>query len=172
MRAAQLLCLPSLTFYEVIRRRAKLSNASLHCSTGAYLKMVKVLDPPLLLLLLSLSLFLSASSRVWKRHTNRASLIIAFRCPQIQNLQRSFSLRLARSLGPTTRGFCTGKEDKIVASVLFERLPVVLPKIDPVVYAFQEFSWASLLFFILFLLLFGFSENLRNGFQLREILHD
>lgn len=27
-----------------------------------------------------------------------------------------------------------------MASVLFERLPVVIPKIDPVVYAFQEFS--------------------------------
>ncbi|GMY19095.1 39S ribosomal protein L46, mitochondrial [Fagus crenata] len=38
------------------------------------------------------------------------------------------------------RGFCT-KPDKIVASVLFERLPVVIPKIDPVVYAFQEFSF-------------------------------
>ncbi|OIT07641.1 PREDICTED: 39S ribosomal protein L46, mitochondrial-like [Nicotiana attenuata] len=31
--------------------------------------------------------------------------------------------------------------DKIVASVLFERLPVVVPKIDPTVYAFQEFSF-------------------------------
>ncbi|KDP46856.1 hypothetical protein JCGZ_24065 [Jatropha curcas] len=40
----------------------------------------------------------------------------------------------------TTRGFCT-KSEKIVASVLFERLPVVVPKIDPVVYAFQEFSF-------------------------------
>ncbi|KAG5251753.1 39S ribosomal protein [Salix suchowensis] len=30
---------------------------------------------------------------------------------------------------------------KIVASVLFERLPVVIPKIDPVVYAFTEFSF-------------------------------
>ncbi|GKU96831.1 hypothetical protein SLEP1_g10023 [Rubroshorea leprosula] len=39
-----------------------------------------------------------------------------------------------------TRGFCS-KPEKIVASVLFERLPVVLPKIDPVVYAFQEFSF-------------------------------
>ncbi|RHN49554.1 hypothetical protein MtrunA17_Chr7g0275741 [Medicago truncatula] len=26
---------------------------------------------------------------------------------------------------------------KMVASVLFERLPVVIPKIDPIVYAFQ-----------------------------------
>ncbi|XP_052191906.1 uncharacterized protein LOC127801093 [Diospyros lotus] len=40
-----------------------------------------------------------------------------------------------------TRRFCTAKSDKIVASVLFERLPVVIPKIDPVVYAFQEFSF-------------------------------
>lgn len=38
------------------------------------------------------------------------------------------------------RGFCS-KPEKIVASVLFERLPVVIPKIDPVVYAFQEFSF-------------------------------
>jgi large subunit ribosomal protein L46 len=39
------------------------------------------------------------------------------------------------------RGFSTLTSDKIVASVLFERLPVVIPKIDPVVYAFQEFSF-------------------------------
>ncbi|XP_031111310.1 39S ribosomal protein L46, mitochondrial [Ipomoea triloba] len=40
------------------------------------------------------------------------------------------------------RGFSTSSSgDKIVASVLFERLPVVVPKIDPVVYAFQEFSF-------------------------------
>ncbi|XP_039056421.1 54S ribosomal protein L17, mitochondrial-like isoform X2 [Hibiscus syriacus] len=38
------------------------------------------------------------------------------------------------------RGFSTSSE-KIVASVLFERLPVVIPKMDPVVYAFQEFSF-------------------------------
>ncbi|XVF22472.1 hypothetical protein REPUB_Repub12eG0175900 [Reevesia pubescens] len=38
------------------------------------------------------------------------------------------------------RGFSTSSE-KIMASVLFERLPVVIPKIDPVVYAFQEFSF-------------------------------
>ena len=40
----------------------------------------------------------------------------------------------------TRRGFSTRSSEKIVASVLFERLPVVIPKIDPVVYAFQEFS--------------------------------
>ncbi|OMO58201.1 Ribosomal protein L46 [Corchorus capsularis] len=39
------------------------------------------------------------------------------------------------------RGFSTTSSEKIVASVLFERLPVVIPKIDPVVYAFQEFSF-------------------------------
>lgn len=43
------------------------------------------------------------------------------------------------------RGFSTSSSstssEKIVASVLFERLPVVVPKIDPVVYAFQEFSF-------------------------------
>ncbi|XP_051222886.1 uncharacterized protein [Lolium perenne] len=32
-------------------------------------------------------------------------------------------------------------DGKIVASVVFERLPVVIPKINPVVYAFQEFSF-------------------------------
>lgn len=32
-------------------------------------------------------------------------------------------------------------DGKLVASVLFERLPVVIPKIHPVVYAFQEFSY-------------------------------
>nr|DAD23811.1 TPA_asm: hypothetical protein HUJ06_025274 [Nelumbo nucifera] len=42
------------------------------------------------------------------------------------------------------RGFSTSSHsntDRIVAAVLFERLPVVIPKIDPVVYAFQEFSF-------------------------------
>ena len=53
---------------------------------------------------------------------------------------------MQRSLTSLTkaRGFCTKKPaaaaEKVVASVLFERLPVVIPKIDPVVYAFQEFS--------------------------------
>ncbi|KAK3010191.1 hypothetical protein RJ639_011942 [Escallonia herrerae] len=54
-------------------------------------------------------------------------------------MQRSCT-KLACSLVPA-RGFCTSNSDKIVASVLFERLPVVIPKIDPVVYAFQEFSF-------------------------------
>ena len=51
-------------------------------------------------------------------------------------MQSSFSLsgQLVKK-----RGFSTYSE-KIVASVLFERLPVVIPKIDPVVYAFQEFK--------------------------------
>ncbi|GAU41712.1 hypothetical protein TSUD_349730 [Trifolium subterraneum] len=40
----------------------------------------------------------------------------------------------------TRRGFSTSSE-KLVASVLFERLPVVIPKIDPIVYAFHEFSF-------------------------------
>ncbi|XP_009784201.1 uncharacterized protein LOC107789156 [Nicotiana tabacum] len=39
------------------------------------------------------------------------------------------------------RWFSSLNNDKIVASVLFERLPVVVPKIDPTVYAFQEFSF-------------------------------
>ncbi|KAJ8635613.1 hypothetical protein MRB53_009880 [Persea americana] len=50
------------------------------------------------------------------------------------------STSLARSL--KRRGFCTSAaSEKIVAAVLFERLPVVIPKIDPIVYAFQEFSF-------------------------------
>ncbi|KAL8495101.1 hypothetical protein ACS0TY_019315 [Phlomoides rotata] len=53
--------------------------------------------------------------------------------------------RLGQTLLAANRGFCTstsksGGDEKIVASVLFERLPVVVSKIDPVVYAFQEFS--------------------------------
>ncbi|KAL5096381.1 hypothetical protein RYX36_000708, partial [Vicia faba] len=40
----------------------------------------------------------------------------------------------------TRRGFGSSSE-KMFAFVLFERLPVVIPKIDPVVYAFQEFSF-------------------------------
>ncbi|KAF3660781.1 putative 39S ribosomal protein L46, mitochondrial-like isoform X2 [Capsicum annuum] len=39
------------------------------------------------------------------------------------------------------RWFSSSNNAKIVASVLFERLPVVVPKIDPTVYAFQEFSF-------------------------------
>ncbi|CAN1297540.1 39S ribosomal protein L46, mitochondrial [Linum perenne] len=53
-------------------------------------------------------------------------------------MRRSLALLPRRLL--TTREFSTSSE-KIVASVLFERLPVVIPKIDPVVYAFQEFSF-------------------------------
>ncbi|CAI9102031.1 OLC1v1000219C1 [Oldenlandia corymbosa var. corymbosa] len=61
----------------------------------------------------------------------------------------SAAVVLARQL--RSRGFSSsstsggggggGGDGKIVASVLFERLPVVVPKIDPVVYAFQEFSF-------------------------------
>nr|VDD16303.1 unnamed protein product [Brassica rapa] len=40
------------------------------------------------------------------------------------------------------RGYCTSSSsEKIVASVLFERLRVVIPKPDPTVYAFQEFKF-------------------------------
>eukprot|EP00262_Sarcandra_glabra_P011057 TRINITY_DN26755_c0_g1_i1.p1 TRINITY_DN26755_c0_g1~~TRINITY_DN26755_c0_g1_i1.p1 ORF type:complete len:231 (-),score=36.19 TRINITY_DN26755_c0_g1_i1:277-969(-) len=49
------------------------------------------------------------------------------------------SISLYRSL--KIRGFCTSQSDKIVAAVLFERLPVVTPKIDPAIYAFEEFSF-------------------------------
>ncbi|CAI0459209.1 unnamed protein product [Linum tenue] len=45
-----------------------------------------------------------------------------------------------RRLLASAREFSTSSE-KIVASVLFERLPVVVPKIEPSVYAFQEFSF-------------------------------
>ncbi|XP_071701024.1 uncharacterized protein [Rutidosis leptorrhynchoides] len=63
----------------------------------------------------------------------------------MQRSCRSLPLRFIVS----NRGFCTSttknvdnkNSDKIVASVLFERLPVIIPKIDPVVYAFQEFSF-------------------------------
>ncbi|VFQ83004.1 unnamed protein product [Cuscuta campestris] len=52
-------------------------------------------------------------------------------------MQRYFGLSLLAK-----RAFSTSSSgDKVVASVLFERLPVVVPKIDPVVYAFQEFSF-------------------------------
>ncbi|XP_027336518.1 39S ribosomal protein L46, mitochondrial isoform X3 [Abrus precatorius] len=54
-----------------------------------------------------------------------------------------FRLRIKMSLVRplfTRRGFSTSSEN-LVASVLFERLPVVIPKVDPVVYAFQEFSF-------------------------------
>ncbi|XP_074316270.1 uncharacterized protein LOC141652624 [Silene latifolia] len=54
------------------------------------------------------------------------------------------SLRYFSSKSSTTTTTITitpTTTDKIIASVLFERLPVVLPKIDPNVYAFQEFSF-------------------------------
>ncbi|PIA35630.1 hypothetical protein AQUCO_03500173v1 [Aquilegia coerulea] len=56
---------------------------------------------------------------------------------KLTHSSQSLLLRLS------TRAFSTTatSSDKIVASVLFERLPVVIPKIDPVVYAFQEFSF-------------------------------
>ncbi|ERN19116.1 39S ribosomal protein L46, mitochondrial [Amborella trichopoda] len=55
----------------------------------------------------------------------------------MQRLKTSVPLSL-RKLG---LGFCTSSSEKILASVLFERLPVVIPKIDPLVYAFQEFAF-------------------------------
>ncbi|KAG8076110.1 hypothetical protein GUJ93_ZPchr0006g41431 [Zizania palustris] len=42
---------------------------------------------------------------------------------------------------PSVSAAAGGDDGKIVASVLFERLPIVVPKIHPVVYAFQEFSF-------------------------------
>ncbi|KAH9611767.1 hypothetical protein KSS87_009031 [Heliosperma pusillum] len=41
----------------------------------------------------------------------------------------------------STASSTTTTTDKIIASVLFERLPIVIPKIDPLLYAFQEFSF-------------------------------
>ncbi|KAH0462768.1 hypothetical protein IEQ34_010343 [Dendrobium chrysotoxum] len=55
---------------------------------------------------------------------------------------RRSATSLLRSLGsrPFSSPATSASQEKIVAAVLFERLPVVIPKIDPVVYAFQEFS--------------------------------
>ncbi|CAM8978978.1 unnamed protein product [Rhodiola kirilowii] len=56
---------------------------------------------------------------------------------------RRSALAVARSVS-ARRGFSSAastREEKIVAAVLFERLPVVIPKIEPIVYAFQEFSF-------------------------------
>ncbi|KAE8716274.1 Detected protein of confused Function [Hibiscus syriacus] len=47
---------------------------------------------------------------------------------------------LVRPLMGVAGGVSTISE-KIVSSVLFERLPVAIPNLDPVVYAFQEFSF-------------------------------
>uniref|UniRef100_A0ACD6AIY2 Uncharacterized protein n=1 Tax=Avena sativa TaxID=4498 RepID=A0ACD6AIY2_AVESA len=51
------------------------------------------------------------------------------------------SLRCARTFSSSRSAAAAAAEGKIVASVVFERLPVVIPKIHPVVYAFQEFSF-------------------------------
>ncbi|XP_031478481.1 uncharacterized protein LOC116249506 [Nymphaea colorata] len=55
-------------------------------------------------------------------------------------LRSSSALRLLTPRGSGS-AFCTSASEKIVAAVLFERLPVVIPKIHPAVYAFQEFSF-------------------------------
>jgi hypothetical protein len=51
---------------------------------------------------------------------------------------------LPRPASPVAAKTAAAKEDdgKVMASVLLERLPVVIPKIHPVIYAFQEFSYA------------------------------
>ncbi|WZZ56098.1 hypothetical protein YC2023_056205 [Brassica napus] len=59
-------------------------------------------------------------------------------------MQRLRSQLLARPLLEESRlrGYCTSSSsEKMVASVLFERLRVVIPKPDPTVYAFQEFKF-------------------------------
>ncbi|KAE8820944.1 hypothetical protein D1007_00972 [Hordeum vulgare] len=56
------------------------------------------------------------------------------------------SLRWARGFSSSSAPAATAKEGadrKIVTTVVFERLPVVIPKIHPVVYAFQEFSYSK-----------------------------
>jgi large subunit ribosomal protein L46 len=54
------------------------------------------------------------------------------------------SLRRARGFSSSASSAAKeGGDGKLVASVMFERLPVVIPKIHPVVYAFQEFSYAT-----------------------------
>lgn len=72
-----------------------------------------------------------------------------------KKMQRSCRRSVYRYL-VSNRGFCTStttvsasNNDKIVASVLFERLPVIIPKIDPVVYAFQEFSLVISIYILL-----------------------
>ncbi|QHO51940.1 39S ribosomal protein [Arachis hypogaea] len=72
--------------------------------------------------------------------TKATSFLISPHFPRIED---TFGVRMRMSLiRPllARRGFSTSSE-KLVASVLFERLPVVIPKVDPVVYAFQEFSF-------------------------------
>ncbi|KAH6774778.1 decoy [Perilla frutescens var. hirtella] len=61
-------------------------------------------------------------------------------------MQAAYSRSLARPFLMVARCFCTSAPksrsgEKIVAAVLFERLPIVIPKIHPVEYAFQEFSF-------------------------------
>ncbi|EER99800.3 54S ribosomal protein L17, mitochondrial isoform X2 [Sorghum bicolor] len=52
------------------------------------------------------------------------------------------SLRRARGFSSSaTSAAKEGGDGKLVATVMFERLPVVIPKIHPAVYAFQEFSF-------------------------------
>ncbi|KAE8772013.1 39S ribosomal protein L46, mitochondrial [Hordeum vulgare] len=50
---------------------------------------------------------------------------------------RNFSSSLA--LGAAAN---EGADGKIVAAMVFERLPVIIPKIHPIVYAFQDFSYS------------------------------
>ncbi|XP_021728075.1 39S ribosomal protein L46, mitochondrial-like isoform X1 [Chenopodium quinoa] len=56
-------------------------------------------------------------------------------------MQRRCTTPLMHSLRSFSTTTSSTNTDKIVSSVLFERLPVVIPKIDPVIYAFQEFSF-------------------------------
>ncbi|CAA0842548.1 decoy [Striga hermonthica] len=81
--------------------------------------------------------------------TEKHSATAARRCPRTESgrMQSATSFsRFVRPVQAAVRLFSTSApktagDEKIVAAVLFERLPVVIPKIDPVVYAFQEFSF-------------------------------
>jgi large subunit ribosomal protein L46 len=76
----------------------------------------------------------------------------------VRSFRRRMKISLIRPLLTRWRwrgGFSTTtSSDKMVASVLFERLHVVIPKIDPIVYAFQEFSYVFFVyaFYFIFIL--------------------
>ncbi|RZS03800.1 hypothetical protein BHM03_00034023 [Ensete ventricosum] len=61
--------------------------------------------------------------------------------PPLLLRSRRFSSSTAVGESSSSSRSSSSSSDKIVAAVLFERLPVVIPKIEPIVYAFQEFSF-------------------------------
>ncbi|KAE8802601.1 39S ribosomal protein L46, mitochondrial [Hordeum vulgare] len=65
--------------------------------------------------------------------------------PRLPASLHLWSLRWPRGFSSSLAPAAAAKEGadgKIVAAVVFERLPVVIPKIHLVVYAFQEFSYS------------------------------